>query len=590
MRSPLDFPLLIFSAISALSLVVAVNVYEGLGGLYQQSIFIALYFVVSSNILDEAQIRWLLKFLVGAGVVVTIYGLIQVAGADPFSFSSGRGPISTLGNRNYVADLLVTTLPLALGLFLTCRRRIWKILYALVVMAMAFLIGWTLSKGATISMAIAIFAFMFLTIVYRRGRMVDRVAKMALVIVVALSLFLVVIVPFFYSSGPSSADLRDDPFAGSALKRIYIYRAALGMIADRPLIGVGVGNWGVLHPNYRIPELTNRLRYEQTHNEYLEVGAETGLIGLVFYLAIFFLAAWILWKSLRSEEDADRYRITTGLAAAFIGASVSALFSFNLQNPASGMAFWIILGLIGRRGSISLPPFPSWARPFTSAGGEVSISLSRKWGGVVLATAFILTSTIYLETVWALRADGYFQQGGVYSDSGDWGDAVSMYENSIRLKPNDFEVHFHLARAYRELKDYPSAEESYRRSLGLRPYFEKAYNNLGDVYVRMGRYQQAVEEFKNALDIYPTYLTSIGNLGVAYELMGRYPESVSQYERLLQLFPDHIGFHRRVARIYNTELNDESKARYHLEMFIKKKSKGSEADEVRGELKRMGTN
>ena len=250
-RTPLDIPLLIFSAISALSLVVAVNVYEGLGVLYQQSIFIALFFVVSSNIIGEVQTRRLLGALVGVGALVTVYGLIQVAGVEPFSFSRGRGPISTLGNRNYVADLLVMTIPLALGLFLFCRSIIWRIIYALVVLSMALLLGWTYSKGGLISLIVALFGVTFFAGLYRRERMVSLTSKLMIVALGILSLFLAIVVPFYYNRD-EGGDLRDDPVAESATKRFYLYQGGLRMIVDHPLIGVGIGNWGVLHPKYPV--------------------------------------------------------------------------------------------------------------------------------------------------------------------------------------------------------------------------------------------------------------------------------------------------------------------------------------------------
>jgi O-antigen ligase/Tfp pilus assembly protein PilF len=579
-RTPIDILLLAFSAISLLSLAVAVNPYEGLGELYNQSILIALYFVISSSIRSEAEVRLLLKALVGAGVIVAAYGLLQVAGADPLPFSSGRGPISTLGNRNYVADLMVITAPLALGLLLTCRGWIWRAVYALSALSMASLLGWTYSKGSLISLSVAMVVFMLLTILYRQGRIISFASKVMVVSVIAAGVILAGMAYLYNSSGSQAAELRDDPIAGSALKRVYLYQTALRMIAGHPAIGVGVGNWGTTYPKYRVSELTNRLRYEQAHNEYLEVAAETGLIGIAFYLGIFGLAAWVLWKSISGEEGNGRYPITVGLASAFIGAVVSALFSFNLQNPASGMAFWMVMGLIGRRMLYEKPP------------GDSSPEVTKKrwnlwWRTVALAALFIFLPAIYLETIQALRADAYFQRGETASASGDWGEAISMYENSIGLKPHNFEVYFHLGRAYRELEDYPKAKESYERSLMLRPYFEKARNNLGDVYVRMGRYEQASQEFKKALEIYPDYLTSMGNLGLVYELMGRYTEAVAQYEGALRLYPDYIVLHRRAARVYAEELSDEPKARYHLNMFLRKKQSGVEADEAREELKRM---
>jgi O-antigen ligase len=57
--------------------------------------------------------------------------------------------------------------------------------------------------------------------------------------------------------------------------------AAWGMFSDHPWLGVGIGNYAVAYPDYTLPRWYEPLGH--AHNYYLNVAAETGLIGLAAY-------------------------------------------------------------------------------------------------------------------------------------------------------------------------------------------------------------------------------------------------------------------------------------------------------------------
>ena len=74
----------------------------------------------------------------------------------------------------------------------------------------------------------------------------------------------------------------------STTQRINFYSQALHSIKEKPIFGVGLGNWKIASIDY---DKENIIGYQvpyHVHNDYLEIGAEIGLIGLGIYLAILF--------------------------------------------------------------------------------------------------------------------------------------------------------------------------------------------------------------------------------------------------------------------------------------------------------------
>ncbi len=81
--------------------------------------------------------------------------------------------------------------------------------------------------------------------------------------------------------------------------RLVQWKPTITMIAQNPF-GVGVGNWQIEFPNYApdidYPKSYDKVNFRFPHNDFLWVGAEVGVGGLVCYLGIFVTALYYAWK------------------------------------------------------------------------------------------------------------------------------------------------------------------------------------------------------------------------------------------------------------------------------------------------------
>ena len=81
---------------------------------------------------------------------------------------------------------------------------------------------------------------------------------------------------------------------GSARERFAVLQTAVRIVVDHPLLGIGLGAYDRANAQYS-PSLGDR----DTHNTYMNIAAETGLPGLVFFLAL-------VTTALRTARDALR--------------------------------------------------------------------------------------------------------------------------------------------------------------------------------------------------------------------------------------------------------------------------------------------
>ena len=80
---------------------------------------------------------------------------------------------------------------------------------------------------------------------------------------------------------------------GSWVVRYHMYTQTARMIAERPLAGWGIGAWNSEWRRRGPPLLAD---YNMPHNDYLWMGSQAGLPGLLALLAIIVTGVWQAWK------------------------------------------------------------------------------------------------------------------------------------------------------------------------------------------------------------------------------------------------------------------------------------------------------
>lgn len=105
----------------------------------------------------------------------------------------------------------------------------------------------------------------------------------------------------------SSVPLSTSEERSSVGERLYSWRAAIDMIAQRPLLGWGEQGIDYLFDNIEYNQAHYQaLNFGHLHNLYLEITLQYGLLGLLayFYLLTWFIKnAWLSWK--RNDMPGD---------------------------------------------------------------------------------------------------------------------------------------------------------------------------------------------------------------------------------------------------------------------------------------------
>jgi len=151
-----------------------------------------------------------------------------------------------------------------------------------------------------------------------------------------------------YSVGESAIDL------GVAGRAAY-WQGAWDMFRARPLFGWGAGTYGVVYPQFQQGVL---LYAKYPHNAYLEMLAETGIIGALPFFLLLGSIVGVGMIALRNfmvrQEGQLRLRLVifSGILASLIHNG----FDIDWHFGSIAVIFWIFSGLLFSKASMSKTP------------------------------------------------------------------------------------------------------------------------------------------------------------------------------------------------------------------------------------------
>ena len=136
-------------------------------------------------------------------------------------------------------------------------------------------------------------------------------------------------------------------------ERLYLWESALLGIQDHPVFGVGYGNDKKMMGTYR-REVSKRHGYKfsvkpsmHSHNIYLQVTFELGLLGLAAYLYMWFgVFRWnAMWVRRAGDRCPFETALLTGASCAMAGSLVAGLFESNFFDAEVRTMILIVMGL-----------------------------------------------------------------------------------------------------------------------------------------------------------------------------------------------------------------------------------------------------
>jgi len=286
--------------------------------------------------------RGFVWFGMGFGFLVSLFAILQhlTSNGKLYWFRemrSGGLPFGPYVNRNHFAGFAELVLPLALVPLVLgrVRRERWPVvgLFAVLPIGALFL---SASRGGIVSFG-AELSVLALVMIQRREMGKQLFAGGAVLLVALLLVSWLGVGQILQRL--SSVQLLEV----SSGKRASMRRDTWRIFLDHPFVGTGLGTLQLVYPPYE--SLYDGKIVNHTHNDYLEVLAETGLLGGI--CCAWFLGVLLVRSLERLRQFNNSFRGALQLSGfvACSGFLVHSFVDFNLHIPANALLFFLMAHL-----------------------------------------------------------------------------------------------------------------------------------------------------------------------------------------------------------------------------------------------------
>ena len=248
------------------------------------------------------------------------------------------------------------------------------------------------------------------------------------------------------------------------------------------------------------------------------------------------LLAPLAWRG-RSEEARSTLRWFVTAAALLFGTcafTIGTYFVASMRYEVDFLPALLLLAVAGILGlERALPDRPAWRR-----GARYG------WG-------LLLGFSVVFNVLLGVARYGYegCALGSVLAYEGRLPEAIQLFGEALRIKPDFAEGHNDLAVTLIQLGRVPEAMGQWEQALRIQPDYAEVHNNLAVTLVQLGRVQEATEHWERALRSNPNYAEAHNNLAFALWQKGRVEEAVEHYEQALRVKPDMAEAHYNLAML-----------------------------------------
>lgn len=295
---------------------------------YVEMIF--LYFLTYSAIRDEEQQKMLLV------IMATVVLFICVREFRNFNESAGgfsydkrlTGPFWPAGlGSNHFGAFVAHVGALLLGMYLVDQHKRRRWLYLATAAFSVHPLFFTYSRGAYL----AAFAVILVYGLLKKRTLLVGAAVLVFTWNVVLPETVVERISMTESAGGEIED--------SAAHRLILWQDALRLFEENFVFGIGFNSFGFTVPH---GELTD------THNFYMKVASEQGLIGLIVLALILMRALINGWQLYRSAQSSFHQGLGLGFLGCTVAVSITNIFGDRFSQFVVGAYFWIFWALVDR--------------------------------------------------------------------------------------------------------------------------------------------------------------------------------------------------------------------------------------------------
>ena len=154
-------------------------------------------------------------------------------------------------------------------------------------------------------------------------------------------------------------------------------------------------------------------------------------------------------------------------------------------------------------------------------------------------------------------ADGWYLLGRTKYNENRFAEAVSAFQQSLKLDPQNVKIEDNLGLSYAGLGRNEEAIAAYQQAMAWQakaPLRNPGpYINLASLLIDQNRFGEAVSNLLRAVEIAPRESRAHELLGKAYTRLEQFPNAQTELEKAIELSPQKSNLHCMIAPVYRKQ-------------------------------------
>ena len=336
------------------SLAYAINPTEVLVNISRQFNVFLMYFsmvIISFRFKNKLKfLPWIITFILVIEIYAVILDAIEILKNQ--AFLEGGKLKGVTANRNITAFSIAIKIPFVLYL-IHINKKIWIRLMASIIITFSLVcLSMIQSRASFLAIGLITIAYLSLQLFLfiKQQKKFSQLYKIGfLIIPLFISFF---INKEFLSSRGADAISRASSISfnsndDSINQRLRYYEDVLTHIIKNPILGTGLGNWKLKSIEYDSKDIRGYVVPYHAHSDFIQLGAELGIIGFLLYLGIFIWAVVYVFRFLSLKEaNPDKKVFIFFMLISLAVYTIDANLNFPIARPQVLIMWTLILALI----------------------------------------------------------------------------------------------------------------------------------------------------------------------------------------------------------------------------------------------------
>jgi O-antigen ligase/tetratricopeptide (TPR) repeat protein len=295
-------------------------------------------------------ISWTLSIILSVEIYAVLVDAIEMINTNGIIVPNSMKGVTA--NRNITAFSIAIKIPFVLNLIGLLNKKSFKVLLTTVIFLALLSLSMIQSRASFIAVGLIVVAYSALqTAIYikqtRSKKTLLSIGYILLPLLLAVAINQMVIAGKGADAVSRAATISLSTNDGSINQRLRYYSDVLTHISSNPIFGTGLGNWKLKSIDYDSRDINGYVVPYHAHSDFIQLGAELGIIGFLLYLGIFLWAVYYVFIYIRHSKSSIEEKTFVFLLLVALGVySIDANLNFPIARPQVLVVWAAIIALI----------------------------------------------------------------------------------------------------------------------------------------------------------------------------------------------------------------------------------------------------